>query len=76
MRIFMAIFLIAAISLIPQAIAEPTLSPGKPAGIRRAMSTSEKKEMYVIAGVVLISTGAAIVLVSRKVNTATASTGP
>jgi hypothetical protein len=76
MRISIAAILVVAISSIPEAIAEAALSPGKPAGIRRAMSTSEKTEMYVIAGVVLISTGAAIALIGRTTNTAATSTNP
>ena len=76
MRISVAAILVVAISSIPEAIAEAALSPGKPAGIRQAMSTSERKEMYVFAGVALISTGAAIALIAHKANTAATSTNP
>jgi hypothetical protein len=76
MRISVAAILVVAISSIPEAIAEAALAPGKPAGIRRAMSTSEKNEMYVVAGVVLISTGAAIALIAHKTNAAATSTNP
>ncbi len=40
------------------------------------MSTSERTEIYVIAGVVLVSTGAAIALIAHKTNTAATSTNP
>lgn len=65
MRIFIAVILTA--SFFPEAVAEPILPVGKPAGIKQAMSTSERKEMYVIGAVLLVSTGAAIALIGRKV---------
>ena len=40
------------------------------------MSMSERKEMYVFAGVFLVSAGAAIALIALKNNTAATSTSP
>ena len=77
MRLFTAA-LLAASFVFPNAIAEPLLPPGKPAGVKQAESTSEKRELYVIGAIVLVSAGAAIALVGTKSTTgpATTSTSP
>lgn len=67
---------LAASFILPSALAEPRLSPGKPAGIKTAMATSEKREMYILAAIVVASAGVAIALVGPKKSTATTSTNP
>jgi hypothetical protein len=52
------------------------LSPGRPAGIKQAMSKSERKEIYAFAAVFVIATGAAIALIRHKDNSASTSTSP
>jgi hypothetical protein len=56
--------ILAASFCVSTAIGETTLSPGKPAGIKPA-STSEKRELYIMGAVVIVSAGAAIALIGH-----------
>ncbi len=71
MRVFTAV-LLAANFFFPSAIAEPLLPPGKPAGVRQAVS--ENKDALLISGVAVVSAGAAIALIGQKSNPAPLST--
>lgn len=75
MRIFMAAIL-AACLLVSQAIAQSMLAPGKPAGVKNAMS-SERREIFILAGATVITVGVLAVFLSGKKKTPSAvSTSP
>jgi hypothetical protein len=78
MRILTSVFLLAGFSLaFPSSVsAERPLPPGKPAGVRQAGVTSERREMYVFAGVAIVSAGLAVVLIGDKDDVVTTSTAP
>ena len=75
MRIFVAVILAACFSA-SDAIAQSILAPGKPAGVTNAMS-SERREIFILAGAGVIVVGALAVLLSEhKKTTPSVSTSP
>jgi hypothetical protein len=71
--------IVAANLFFSTAVAEPALRPGKPAGVKQAGITSERKEVLLISGVLLVSTGLVIALVAHKnsdTHSGTTSTSP
>jgi hypothetical protein len=77
MRISVAALLAASGLLFSDAVAAPLLPPGKPAGVRQAMSATERKEMYLFAATFLASAGFAVALLKGKGATVVpASTSP
>ena len=74
--VFAALFLFAGQSAFAQTT--PPLPPGKPAGVRQAMS--EHGEGVLLIGIVAVGTGVTALLVANAVkgpsSTATTSTSP
>ena len=54
----------------------PHLAPGKPAGVKQAGITSERREVTVIVGVTLVSAGLAVALIGDKGSSAPTATTP
>ena len=77
MRVLMSAIAMASSLFCVPSPAQTHLVPGKPAGVRLAGATSERREVILITGIMLASAGLAIVLVTGKNNSAaTTSTGP
>jgi hypothetical protein len=72
----MASFLLAFFLSFRPLFAQAHLPPGKPAGVKKAGVTDEKRELYLVGGIALVSASVAIVLISDKSSSATSSTTP
>jgi hypothetical protein len=76
MRVLISAIVMAAFLLAGPLSAQTDLPPGKPAGVKQAGVTSERREVLVITGVAVVSAGLAIVLIADKGNSAPTSTTP
>lgn len=76
MRLLSSAIVVAGSLLAVPLSADPRLAPGKPAGVKAAGVTSERREVMLIAGLTLASAALAIVLVVDKGSSAPTSTTP
>ena len=76
MRVLMSAIAMAGFLLAGPLSAQTDLAPGKPAGVKQAGVTSERREVTLIVGITLASAGMAIALVAGKSNSAPTSTAP
>lgn len=76
MRILLSAIIVASSLLAGSLSANPRLAPGKPAGVKQAGVTSERREVLLITGLTLASAGLAIILVADKGSSAPTSTAP
>lgn len=76
MRLLLSAIVVAGSLLAGPLSANPRLAPGKPAGVKQAGATSERREVMLIAGLTLASAALAIILVTDKGSSAPTSTAP
>jgi hypothetical protein len=80
MRVFVSAIVMASCLLAGTLSAQTPLAPGKPAGVRPAGATSERREVTLLVGILLASAGVAIALMipeDKKASaTSTNSTSP
>jgi hypothetical protein len=74
MRIIITAIL-AAVVAVPNAMAGPSPPAGNPAGVKRAMIVSEKREAFILGEVLIAGVAAGVAMVGKRGSDAAVSTG-